>query len=55
MSFLQRSDLKKHLSTKSGKASTHPDKATPVEGSRVILQDGNLITLPPPTLEEREE
>jgi len=48
MSFLQQSDLKKHLSTRSGKMPAHPDKAIPVEGSRVILQDGNLITLPPP-------
>jgi hypothetical protein len=54
MSFLQQSDLKKHLSTKSGKTS-HPDKAIPVEGSRVILQDGNLITLPLPIPEERKE
>jgi hypothetical protein len=55
MSFLQQSDLKKHLSTRSGKTSTHPDNAIPVEGPRVILRDGNLITLPAPLPEEREE
>jgi hypothetical protein len=53
MSFLQRSDLKKHLSTKSGKMSTHHNEAMPTEGSRMILLDGNLITLPPPILEEQ--
>jgi len=52
MSFLQQSDLKKHLSTKSGNRSTH-DEAIPTEGSRVVLRDGNLITLPPPILEEQ--
>jgi hypothetical protein len=50
MSFLQQSDLKKHLSTRSG--STHHDEATPAEGARVILRDGNLITLPSSNLEE---
>jgi hypothetical protein len=35
--------------------STHPDKAIPVEGSRVILRDGNLITLPSPIPGEEEE
>ena len=53
MSFLQQSDLKKHLSTRSGNRSTHADEAIPADGSRVILRDGNLITLPPPTLEEQ--
>ena len=53
MSFLQQSDLKKHLSTKSGNRATHADEAIPTEGSRVILRDGNLITLPPSTLEEQ--
>ena len=53
MSFLQQSDLKKHLSTRSGNRSTHADEAIPTDGSRVILRDGNLITLPPPTLEEQ--
>jgi hypothetical protein len=52
MSFLQ-SDLKKHLSTRSGNMSTHHNEAMPTEGSRVILRDGNLITLPPPSLEEQ--
>jgi hypothetical protein len=52
MSFLQ-SDLKKHLSTRSGNISTHHNEAMPTEGSRVILRDGNLITLPPPSLEEQ--
>jgi hypothetical protein len=52
MSFLQQSDMKKHLSTKSGSKPTHRDEAIPAEGSRVILRDGNLITLPPPILEE---
>jgi hypothetical protein len=53
MSFLQRSDLKKHFSTKSGKMSAHHNEAMPTEGSRVVLRDGNLITLPPPILEEQ--
>jgi hypothetical protein len=52
MSFLQ-SDLKKHLSTRSGNMSSHHNEAMPTEGSRVILRDGNLITLPPPILEEQ--
>ena len=50
MSFLHKSDLHKHLSTAS--AVPHRNEAMPTEGSRVILQDGNLITLPPPTPEE---
>jgi hypothetical protein len=53
MSFLQQSDLKKHLSTKSGNRSTHADEAIPTEGSRVILRDGNLVTLPAPIQEEQ--
>jgi hypothetical protein len=53
MSFLQQSDLKKHLSTRSGNMSTHHSEAVPAGGSRVILRDGNLITLPPPILEEQ--
>jgi hypothetical protein len=53
MSFLQQSDLKKHLSTRSGNRSTHADEAIPTQGSRVVLRDGNLITLPPPDLEEQ--
>jgi hypothetical protein len=52
MSFLQQSDLKKHLSTRSGNMSTRHDEAMPTEGSRVILRDGNLIMLPPPILGE---
>jgi hypothetical protein len=51
MSFLQNSDLKKHLSTKSGNI-PHHNEAPPTEGSRVILRDGNLITLPPSVLKE---
>ncbi len=51
MSFLQKSDLKKHLSTKSGNMAHH-NEAPPTEGSRVVLRDGNLITLPPSILEE---
>jgi hypothetical protein len=51
MSFLQKSDLKSHLSTRSG-SMPHHNEAAPTEGSRVILRDGNLITLPPPILEE---
>ena len=53
MSFLQQSDMKKHLSTRSSNKSTHQNEAIPTEGSRVILRDGNLITLPPATLEEQ--
>jgi hypothetical protein len=45
MSFLQKSDLKKHLSAKNA---SHPNQSQPSEGSRVILRDGNLITLPDP-------
>jgi hypothetical protein len=52
MSFLQ-SDLKKHLSTRSGNMSNHHNEAVSAGGSRVILRDGNLITLPPPSLEEQ--
>jgi hypothetical protein len=51
MSFLQQSDLKKHLSTKSGNMTNHKE-SPPTQGSRVILRDGNLITLPPSILEE---
>jgi hypothetical protein len=51
MSFLQRSDLKKHLSTGSSNM-PHHNEAPPAEGSRVILRDGNLITVPPSILEE---
>jgi hypothetical protein len=50
MSFLQKSDLKKHLSTKAGNK-TH-GLAPITEGSRVILRDGNLITLPSQDLQE---
>jgi hypothetical protein len=52
MSFLQQSDLKKHLLTRSGNMSTRHNEAMPAEGSRVILRDGNLVTLPPPILGE---
>ena len=51
MSFLQKSALKKHLSTGSG-IMPHHNEAPPTEGSRVILRDGNLITVPPSILEE---
>jgi hypothetical protein len=53
MSFLQQSDMKKHLSTRSSNVSAHHNESLPTEGSRVILRDGNLITLPPPILEEQ--
>jgi hypothetical protein len=33
--------------------STHHNEAMPAEGSRMILRDGNLITLPPPVQEEQ--
>ncbi len=52
MSFLQQSDLKRHLSTRSGNMSARHNEAMPAEGSRVILRDGNLVMLPPPILEE---
>ena len=32
--------------------STHQNEAIPTEGSRVILRDGNLITVPLSILEE---
>jgi hypothetical protein len=51
MSFLQKSDLKKHLSTGPGNM-PHHNEAPPTEGSRVILRDGNLITVPPSIVEE---
>jgi hypothetical protein len=51
MSFLQRSDLKKHLSTRTGDLPHHIE-SQPTEDARVILRDGNLITLPPPVLKE---
>jgi hypothetical protein len=53
MSFLQQSDLKRHLSTRSGNMPAHHNEEMPTEGSRVVLRDGNLITLPAPTLEEQ--
>jgi hypothetical protein len=51
MSFLQRSDLKKHLSTRTGDLH-HRNDSQPTEDARVILRDGNLITLPPSVLKE---
>jgi hypothetical protein len=51
MSFLQQSDLKKHLSTKSGNM-THHNDAPRTDVPRVILRDGNLVTLPPSNLED---
>lgn len=51
MSFLRKSDLKKHLSTGSGNL-PHRNEAPPTEDSRVILRDGNLITVPASILEE---
>ncbi len=50
MSFLQKSDLKKHLSAKNGPS--HPNPSQPSEGSRVILRDGNLFTLPAQIVKE---
>ncbi len=50
MSFLQKSDLKNHLSTKAGNRA-HQGQAQTTEGARVILRDGNLITLSPEDLE----
>jgi hypothetical protein len=51
MSFLQRSDLKKHLSTRTGDL-PHRHDSQPTENARVILRDGNLITLPSSDLQE---
>jgi hypothetical protein len=51
MGFLQRSDLKKHLSTRTGDLS-HRIESQPTEDARVILRDGNLNTLPPSVLKE---
>jgi hypothetical protein len=51
MSFLQRSDLKKHLSTRAGDLPRHIEPQ-PAEAARVILRDGNLITLPSSVLKE---
>jgi hypothetical protein len=50
MSFLQKSDLKKHLSTKSG--GPHHVEPTLSGDARVILRDGNLVTLPHPAVPE---
>jgi hypothetical protein len=49
--FLQQSDLKKHLSTKSGNITNHKE-APRTEAPPVILRDGNLVTLPPSNLED---
>jgi hypothetical protein len=51
MSFLQKSDLKKHLSSKAG-TMNHLGQAHATEGARVVLRDGNLITLPSQDLKE---
>ena len=51
MSFLQKSDLKKHLSTKSGEPSHHAEPRLTGD-ARVVLRDGNLVTLPDPTVAE---
>lgn len=51
MSLLRRSDLKKHLSTRTGDL-PHRIEPRPTEDPRVILRDGNLITLPPLALKE---
>ena len=53
MSFLLKSDLKKHLSSRSGRLSSRDD--IPVtQTSRVILLNGNLITLPSSVSEEEQ-
>jgi beta-galactosidase GanA len=44
MSFLQKSALHKHLST-TRHLPRHNEDA-PAEGLRVILRDGNLVTVP---------
>jgi hypothetical protein len=54
MSFLQQSDLKKHLSTRSGHITTRENEVVPRGASRVVLRDGNLITLPPSIPEQPE-
>ena len=51
MSFQRKSDLKLHLSTKSGDHS-HLAESTPTEDTRVVLRDGNLITLPAAVVRE---
>jgi hypothetical protein len=43
--------LKKHLSTRTGDL-PHRIEPRPTEDPRVILRDGNLITLPPLALKE---
>jgi hypothetical protein len=45
MSFLLKSDLKKHLSTRAG-STTHHTEPQSTGDARVIMRDGNLITLP---------
>jgi hypothetical protein len=51
MSLLQRSDLKKHLSTRTFDL-PHRLESQPTESPRVILRDGNLVTLPPSVVNE---
>jgi hypothetical protein len=51
MSFLQKSDLKKHLAARATNLSHHSESPS-MEHARVILRDGNLITLPDPVKEE---
>ena len=51
MSLIQRSDLKKHLSTRTFDL-PHRIESQPTDDPRVILRDGNLITLPPSALKE---
>jgi hypothetical protein len=50
MSFLQKSALHKHLAA-ARHLPRHKDE-TPAEGSRVILRDGNLVTVPATTIED---
>jgi hypothetical protein len=51
MSVLQRSVLKKHLSTRTGDLPHHMESQSTL-GARVIPRDGNLITLPASILNE---
>ena len=50
MSFLQKSGLKKHLSSKAGHSLQSADPF-PTVGARVVLRDGNLVTVLSPAEE----
>lgn len=50
MSFLQKSALHKHLSA--SRHLPHHNEQTQLDGSRVVLRDGNFITVPATTVDQ---